>query len=268
MREGYFNKISMSSISEKVAINISTKSFICPTQFKYAYDESLKMLLSNNRFLVYDEFKKSLLIIAHYDTNIIIINKHTPKDIINICINNLSTAFGNKNLNDIRTLFCDKCINERCLSIPFYYESNGKYIGFGIINEHVLHNKLIVWEILWFTSLEENKGNGGTIWKQINTIASNRNIDAILVPSTNKAIGFWLKVDTEKFYLSDHIIRFDKIYVDETIKKICNEINISIENHIHINKNLIKYRKFYNNNSEKPYKWDTYGSTHIWYFRK
>ena len=88
--------------------------------------------------------------------------------------------------------------------VIFHKECN-TVVTSGIVVEHQFKsripnkNKIITWGSLWFSSTEKNKGYEKT-WHALTQCKCTRNIDGLIVQSTNNALSFWLS--QKSLYLS------------------------------------------------------------------
>lgn len=281
-------KFLISANCEKTAIKMTNGGYFDDECDRDSFSEVMEAFDNNIPFSKVDEYRKSLSILTAKFKDIEIFHNHSLKSNYVKVIDILINEFGKSYAEEIRFILSNQYTNQNRISFAFASKLDDNIMAVGVISEHRLH-KLdgikIVWELLWLTTTSRNRGYGKKVWSDISLIASNRGVSGILVPSTEKALPFWLKREPCTYSIANHIIRSDTIYVMEDIKMICKEKHIEIANNISTNEKLEEYRKFYinliskpvksrkhtypvSNTEGRPYRWGPSGSTHVWYLPK
>lgn len=143
------------------------------------------------------------------------------------------------------------------MTFAFACKEGDDIIAVGAIAEHRI-NTTIVWELLWFNSLTVNCGHGTKSWSMITKLSNERKASAILVPSTNRALPFWLKVKTINTTRVNYIIRSET--KPDDIYLYLRKHNIQLK----FDYSTSRLRKL----SKAPYRWTPSNATHVWFLIK
>jgi len=256
-------KLLLSVYAEKIAIDISLNNNYTKPLPKNVVNEILYLLKSEKKMQSIDEFRKILSILSFGK----IINNSTPEYIINEAYQILINSFGKNNKDYLDIIFKGKLYNNYYRSFIIVLLENNTVCATSIIIEHELKKKnkknVITWEVQFFSSLKYKKGYGSKLWNLITNLASKRNIDAILVPSTKKALSFWLKQNSiicpiyNTILINNDSLNINKLDKYKIKKQPCDKLY-----------NLYSLNKFNTSEFKSPYKWCIQDTIHVWFFPK
>ena len=264
--------VLMSSKCEILAKSIAFGEEISEDILKKGQDETLSILKSKLKYRNTDEFRKALSILSFQNTKLTIVHKHTPDSIKTQSLSMMVNTFGESTFESISNLIDCDFIDKKRQSFMIIHSKNNQVNTVGLIYQHDRSGNNI-WEILWFTTKIKRNGNGSDIWNHITRLAYMCNVYAILVPSIDTALSFWLTRDNICFSMSNIIFRLNS-NVPENVSKICKLREIIINKTI-FKSSKLDYHKLYSIHRNEfifrgePYKWTLEdGTTHIWFFPK
>jgi len=256
----------LSIYTEQVANEISLTGNYNKSLIEGVLNEIIILLKSDKKMQSIDEFRKILSILSMGG----IVHNSTPRYIINDAYKILINSFGKNNKVDIDVVFKGISYNQNYRSFIIVFLKDHMVYASGIVVEHQLkakNKRTNTWELQWVSCSQKNKGYGSKIWKSLTYLASQRHIDGILVPSTQKALPFWLKQNSELCPINKTIL------VDSDSKDtiaIVKKFGYKIRNHP-----CKKLSTLYSTNKlnidmfkANPYKWSLKDTIHIWFLPK
>lgn len=257
-------KLLLSIYAEQIANDISLNSNYNKPLTLNVMNEILHLIKSEKKMQSVDEFRKILSILSWGS----ILHNSTPKYIIKEAYIILMNSFGKNNKEYLDIVFEGNSYNNNYRSFIIVLLENNTVCAACIVIEHQLKKsnkkKVITWEAQFLSSLQPNKGYGSKIWNLLTDLASKRNnIDAILVPSTKKALSFWLKQNSKNcpihntILIDDDSLNINKLEKYTIKKQPCDKLY-----------NLYSVSKSNISNFKSPYKWCVRDTIHIWFLPK
>lgn len=254
----------LSVCSEKLANDIAIHNDIEEDVLETVLLEINDLILSPKKLQTLDEFRKMLCILS-CNNLIRIIHNQTPKQIVNDSLSNLLDTFGSNHKDEIHKLF--RGIDSKTYrTFVVTYQDNNRIVCSSIIVEHQFKSSngkiVITWELLWICCSDKKKGFGSKTWKDITNLAAMRRIDGILVPSTNKALPFWLKRNSKecainKTIIAQEIRKEEKLLIQSNGYKVSESPCTNIVN-LYRESKIKPFRG-------SPYRWMPDEANHLWF---